>query len=156
MTRKLRTPGEVQRIYEAKWTDAAREAYFKEHPERFADREHKAYPIKDASDVEDAAHLIGNGRGDKERIKANIIRIAREMGLTHALPKSWGVRAQENIQILGQIRESAAINEAGHEVRVTVVKGGKSINGFYYDHNALAQIAQMIEGARAYADHGRS
>jgi len=156
MTRKLRTPGEVQRIYEAKWTDAAREAYFKEHPERFADREHKAYPIKDASDVEDAAQLVGNGRGDKATIKANIIRIAREMNLVHALPKSWGVRAQESIQILGHICEGqAAINEAGHDVRVTVVKGGKSTNGFYYDSNALRQIAEMVNGARAYADHGR-
>lgn len=148
----------VQRMYEARWTYKARAEYFKTHPHRFADPEHQAYPIRDANDVKDAAHLVGNGRGSKEKIKAAIIRIAREMKLEHALPEPWKTeRAQESIQIVGQICEgSAALNEPGHEVRVTVVKGGKSINGFYYDHNALAQIAQMIEGARAYADHGRS
>lgn len=152
------TTKDVQRIYEARWTDATRAAYFKTHPHRFADPDRQAYPIRDAQDVKDAAHLVGNGRASKAKIKAAIIRIAREMKLEHALPESWkAARAQESIQIVGAICEGAAsINEPGHDVRVTVVKGGKSINGFYYDSNALHSIAQMIEGARAYADHGRS
>ncbi len=149
---------DIQRIYEARWTDRARRAYFATHPHRFADPERMAYPIKDASDVKDAARLVGNGKGSKEQIKAAIIRIAREMNLEHALPESWKAgKVRESIQILGQICE-AQENESttGHEVRVTVVKGGRSINGFYYDRNALVQIAGMLEGARAYADHGRS
>lgn len=64
---------------------------------------------------------------------------------------------QEAIQISGQIREEVSgASETGHEIRVTVVKGGKSLNGFYYDDRALRSIARYIEGARAYADHGRS
>ena len=147
-----------QRIYEARWTDRARRAYFATHPHRFADPKRMAYPIKDASDVHDAARLVGNGKDGKEKIKAAIIRIAREMNLEHALPESWKTgKVQESIQILGQICEAQENEGAtGHEVRVTVVKGGRSINGFYYDRNALVQIATMIEGARAYADHGRS
>src|SRR5579875_934342 len=35
---------------------------------------------------------------------------------------------------------------AGHDVRVTIVKGGRSANGYYYDENALRAIAGMIEG----------
>lgn len=45
---------------------------------------------------------------------------------------------------------------AGHEVRVTIIAGGTSKNGFAYDTKALQNIAQMIEGARAYADHART
>ncbi len=45
---------------------------------------------------------------------------------------------------------------AGHEVRVTIITGGTSKNGFAYDTKALQNIAQMIEGARAYADHART
>jgi hypothetical protein len=63
---------------------------------------------------------------------------------------------QESIQLVGQICEANGLSENGHDVRVTVVKGGKSVNGFYYDADALRSIAQMVEGARAYADHGRS
>ncbi len=58
------------------------------------------------------------------------------------------------------IREEVRILEAsdpeGKEVRVTVVQGGKSINGFGYDNAALNSIANMIEGAKAYADHPRT
>src|SRR5207245_11674505 len=65
-------------------------------------------------------------------------------------------RTRESIQLVGQIREAwNPENQSGHEVRVTVVRGGKSINGYYYGQDALAQIARLVEGARAYADHGR-
>jgi hypothetical protein len=138
----------------ATWTAASREAYFKAHPENFAGP-NKTYPIKDASDVEDAARLIGQAQ-NPDAVKRKLISIAKRLGLTDALPKAWMTRAQESIQIVGQILESGALNEPGHDVRVTVVKGGKSINGFYYDQNALQQIAHLIEGARAYADHGRT
>ncbi len=61
-----------------------------------------------------------------------------------------------SMRLLGQICEAGTLDDAGHEVRVTIVRGGKSINGFYYDTNALQQISQLVEGARAYADHGRT
>jgi hypothetical protein len=72
------------------------------------------------------------------------------------LSSSKGEQLQENIQLVGHICEADALNEAGHDVRVTVVKGGKSANGFYYDTHALQAITRMVEGAQAYADHGRS
>lgn len=56
-----------------------------------------------------------------------------------------------------QIRESCiveSIDTSGHAVRATVIRGGKSINGYLYDEHALQSIAQLIEGAHAYADHG--
>ena len=64
---------------------------------------------------------------------------------------------REQLTIYGQLCEGQTLDEQrGHEVRVTVIQGGKSINGYYYDEVALSQIAQLIEGARAYADHGRT
>ncbi|HZS77979.1 MAG TPA: Mu-like prophage major head subunit gpT family protein [Ktedonobacteraceae bacterium] len=63
-------------------------------------------------------------------------------------------RMQETLH--GHIRADATLDEQGHEVRVTVIKGGKSANGYYYSPTALQQIAERLEGARAYADHGRN
>lgn len=45
---------------------------------------------------------------------------------------------------------------AGHAVRVTVIQGGRSKNGFVYDQAALRQIAALLEDTHAYADHSRS
>ncbi|HEV2581368.1 MAG TPA: Mu-like prophage major head subunit gpT family protein [Ktedonobacteraceae bacterium] len=63
---------------------------------------------------------------------------------------------QERMRVPGFIREGQALDRQGHEALVTIIRGGKSINGYYYAEAALQQIAQMIEGARAYVDHGRS
>jgi hypothetical protein len=63
-------------------------------------------------------------------------------------------RMQETLH--GHIRADATLDEQGHEVRVTVIKGGKSANGYYYSPTVLQQIAERLEGARAYADHGRN
>ncbi|HLX58760.1 MAG TPA: Mu-like prophage major head subunit gpT family protein [Ktedonobacteraceae bacterium] len=63
---------------------------------------------------------------------------------------------QEVMHVAGHICEGQTLDARGHDVRVTIIKGGKSVNGYYYDEQALQQIAQMIDGARAYADHGRS
>ena len=43
---------------------------------------------------------------------------------------------------------------SGHEVRVTIIRGGVSKNGYSYNDDALQAIAQFVEGAHAYADHG--
>jgi hypothetical protein len=58
------------------------------------------------------------------------------------------------IRQLCHIIEAQQLDTDGHEVRVTVLQGGKSANGYSYDNLALQSIAQMIEGAQAYADHG--
>lgn len=55
----------------------------------------------------------------------------------------------------GSIKEQL-LDQAGHEVRVTVIQGGTSRNGYAYNDAALQQIAQLVEGAQAYADHSRS
>jgi phage major head subunit gpT-like protein len=60
------------------------------------------------------------------------------------------------ISIDGHIIEGQALDEQGHAVRVTVIQGGQSKNGFAYNESALKAIAQLLEGAHAYADHARS
>ena len=73
------------------------------------------------------------------------------------MKKTQAVEAQQGVMhIAGHICEGQALDARGHDVRVTVIQGGKSINGYYYDEQALQHIARMIDGARAYADHGRS
>ncbi|GHO85787.1 phage major capsid protein [Dictyobacter formicarum] len=65
---------------------------------------------------------------------------------------------EEQIRIDGHIVEQLSTVSAaeGHAVRVTIIQGGRSKNGYVYDEAALHQIAQLIEGAQAYADHARS
>ena len=61
---------------------------------------------------------------------------------------------QGEIRIAGQVCEGQQLDEGqGHDVRVTIIQGGRSINGYSYDAHALRTIAQMIEGAQAYVDH---
>jgi hypothetical protein len=70
--------------------------------------------------------------------------------------KTQAIAAQQDVMhIAGHICEGQTLDARGHDVRVTVIKGGKSANGYYYDEQALQHIARMIDGARAYADHGR-
>jgi hypothetical protein len=52
------------------------------------------------------------------------------------------------------LRENRQLDPRGHAVLVTVIQGGRSINGYQYDEQALRTIAQMLEGAHAYANHG--
>lgn len=46
----------------------------------------RSFPIVDASDVSDAAHLIGKAR-DPDATKKRVIAIARRKGLS--IPKAW-------------------------------------------------------------------
>src|SRR5947209_17531455 len=60
------------------------------------------------------------------------------------------------LSLEGQIVEGQALDKGGHEVRVTVIQGGKSKNGYSYSEAALREITRLVEGAHAYADHARS
>ncbi|HEY7416386.1 MAG TPA: hypothetical protein VH593_14430, partial [Ktedonobacteraceae bacterium] len=51
------------------------------------------------------------------------------------------------------VHKQALDEQAGHDIRVTVLRGGTSINGYSYDAQALQAVARLIEGAQAYADH---
>lgn len=91
MTTKSKQPAQnldPDEIYRAKWTQATREAYFNEHPENFAQPSNKGYPIKDASDVNDAARLAGHAE-NPDAVKRKIIEIAKRLGFSSALPDSW-------------------------------------------------------------------
>ncbi|MBV9228014.1 MAG: hypothetical protein JOZ18_01785, partial [Chloroflexi bacterium] len=62
----------------------------------------------------------------------------------------------EEIRIEGHICEAQQIDPTGHDIRVTVIQGGLSKNGYAYNEAMLQAIAQKLEGAHAYADHARS
>jgi phage major head subunit gpT-like protein len=63
----------------------------------------------------------------------------------------------ERVEEQGQAGEqSAGVSTSGHEVRVTVLRGGASSNGYYYNEGALRAIARLLEAAQAYVDHPRT
>ncbi len=62
----------------------------------------------------------------------------------------------QQIRLNAHIIEQLDTAPVGHAVRVTVIQGGRSKNGYSYNEDALQSIAQMIEGAQAYADHART
>lgn len=63
---------------------------------------------------------------------------------------------QCEIRESGRLHEDQQLDLPGHAVRVTVLKGGRSVNGYVYDEKALRSIAHMLDGAQAYADHGQN
>ncbi len=60
------------------------------------------------------------------------------------------------MRIDGHISEGQTLDTQGHAVRVTIISGGQSKNGFTYCASALQTIAHLLEGAHAYADHARN
>lgn len=67
------------------------------------------------------------------------------------LPPDLPVR----LRISGHICEDQQfdIGAEKRDVRVTVIRGGASINGYYYSEDALKAIASLMENAQAYVDH---
>src|SRR5581483_11850670 len=68
-------------------------------------------------------------------------------------PQQPPFQKEQVISLEGHILEGQTLQKQGHEVRVTVIQGGQSKNGFSYDQPTLQQLARMLEGAQAYADH---
>jgi hypothetical protein len=62
------------------------------------------------------------------------------------------------LRIAGQICEGQMLegSPARRDVRVTVIRGGASINGYYYSPDALLAIAGLLENAQAYVDHSNA
>ncbi len=156
-------PDDVRMLHEAKWPQSARDEH-KSNGGFFAGSG-TSFPLKDGEDVDHAAQLYGHSDNPSET-KSKIISFAKKHGFTSSLPEEWrewksdGDDDQEiqeghsEIRQLCRIVESQQLDEAGHEVRVTIIQGGKSANSYSYDALALQTIAQLIEGAQAYADHG--
>lgn len=124
--------------------------------------------MKDGQDVEHAAGLYGQA-DNPDQIKSKIISFAKDHNLTAYLPKEWTEdindpdddgdddqiqEGHDQIRQLCRIIEAVQSSGPGHEVKVTVLQGGKSANGYSYNDLALQTIAQMIDKAQAYADHG--
>src|SRR5690349_19158151 len=63
---------------------------------------------------------------------------------------------EERLHLEGHILEGQTLSSDGHEVRVTIIQGGTSKNGYSYNEDALQAIARLVEGAHAYADHARN
>ncbi len=53
------------------------------------------------------------------------------------------------MRVDGQIREGQNLDAQGHAVRVTIIQGGQSKNGFTYGEVTLQAIAHLLEGAHA-------
>ncbi|GCE13307.1 phage major capsid protein [Tengunoibacter tsumagoiensis] len=64
-------------------------------------------------------------------------------------------QSSTTIRLDGEIQEHHALSPQGHAVRVTVLQGGLSKNGYNYNECILQEIACCLEGAHAYTDHVR-
>lgn len=63
---------------------------------------HRSFPIRNAEDVKNAAHLVGHA-ANPTSVKRKIIEIARRKGLHHALPDSWkGADEQSKASVYDQ------------------------------------------------------
>lgn len=71
------------------------------------------------------------------------------------VPVQGGLANPARLRIDGQICEGQILEgeSARRDVRVTVIRGGASINGYYYSQDALQSIASLLENAQAYVDH---
>lgn len=49
-----------------------------------------SYPIGDVADLENAIAAVGRGSGDHDKIRAYIIRRAKELGASDKIPDNWG------------------------------------------------------------------
>lgn len=61
-----------------------------------------SYPIRNASDLDNAIHAIGRGSGSHAAIKAHIIKRARALGLTSQLPADWNVGKKTARQMMSK------------------------------------------------------
>ncbi|HEX6771737.1 MAG TPA: Mu-like prophage major head subunit gpT family protein, partial [Acidobacteriaceae bacterium] len=52
--------------------------------------------------------------------------------------------------------EQSGEGRNAREVRVTVIRGGASSNGYYYNEAVLRAIAGLLNSAQAYVDHART
>ncbi|HJT59410.1 MAG TPA: hypothetical protein VJ761_23075, partial [Ktedonobacteraceae bacterium] len=64
----------------------------------------------------------------------------------------------QSIRVEGHICEGQQLeqNSKQRDVRVTIIRGGASINGYYYNEEALRSITHLVEHAQAYVDHAHS
>lgn len=48
-----------------------------------------SYPIRNASDLDNAIHAIGRGSGSHDAIRRHIIKRAKALGLSSRIPANW-------------------------------------------------------------------
>ncbi len=60
------------------------------------------------------------------------------------------------IRIEAHLTEGQKIDPQGHAIQVTVLQGGRSKNGYAYHETTLKEIARLLDGTHAYADHPRN
>src|SRR6266568_8420814 len=140
-------------LYEAKWTDAAKAAYFKSHPDNCAGPD-GSFPIKDASDVPDAWDLAGHA-ADSDAVRAKVKSIAKRLGFTSSLPAT----ATESVTTFTPKPRVASLKTK------FLSYGAKSRNGRIYPQEAVsklvcsAQLALSTPGAdplTCYISHGEA
>jgi hypothetical protein len=87
----------------------------------------------------------------EETAEASAQPLTREPGVVEP-----GMPAR--LRIAGQICEGQVLEATStrRDVRVTVIRGGASINGYYYNQDILQAIAGLLENAQAYVDHAQA
>lgn len=122
-----------------------------------------SYPIKNASDLKDAAQLAASGHGNVAAARRLIARRAKELGVKLDSLPGFG-KASESTPAL--LRESeptrisstpTGVSTRGDAYEVVLIREGKgnAEDGRYYTRHAVQELVSsgVAEGMQAYADH---
>ena len=93
------------------------------------------------------------GEDEKSGI-TETIRIEGHIYEGQMMTRTQGLQAEQEEQG-GQAGQGDKARNA-REVRVTVIRGGASSNGYYYNEATLRAIAALLDSAQAYVDHART
>ncbi len=135
----------------------------------------ESYPIKNKSDLKDAATLAASGHGNVQAARRLITRRAKELGVSlDSLPGFGKAKESEREkQLLGlidamtvRLREAgpekvsstfAPFSGSGDAYEVVLIREGKgnSADGRWYTRDAISELVSsgVCEGMQAYSDH---
>ena len=110
-----------------------------------------SYPIGDASDVEKAVKLVGHSKTYSEaQVKAHIIKRAKAIGATSALPDDWGQQQEDGKNSAEPPRDELvrAVFEGGVELRSPDDRDGRlgTLAGHFATFNRWTTIDSAFEG----------
>lgn len=98
-----------------------------------------SYPIADKDDLSNAIKAVGRGGADHDAIRAYVIKRAKTLGLSDMIPDGWGSD--------GSLAKDTAAGADDASVPGSAAWEAEDAAALAAAGQALAQIAQMIEGS---------
>lgn len=109
-----------------------------------------SYPIGDKEDLSNAIHAVGRGQGDHDKIRAYIIRRAKDLGASDEIPDDWN--SDGSVKALDDVETKAATQDSMISISMNGYAGGFNISVDAWcvpgeDSDAYADTAQRVLAA---------